>query len=283
MAHLANRVPTSSTSTIAGLFRDDGKAEKAIEDLRASGFSENEVGVATAHDEGGISDFWNKITSKLGKHERTEHANDLHESLVDSGVPDQQARYFNSVLAQGGVLVTVHTGADRAPKAIGILQRNGADVGSGATEWDRAQTKTQEGTAGRQTMQLVGEILRVHKERVSRGEVRLRKEVVSEKQNIEVPVSREELVIERVPGSGREAAGAEVGSGQKEIRLPLSEERVHVEKKPVVNEEVRVGKRQVQDTKRVTDEVRHEELRTETEGDVRKDQAALKDKTRKSA
>ena len=124
--------------------------------------------------------------------------------------------------------------------------------------------------------------MRVHKERVSRGDVRLRKEVVSEKQNIEVPVTREELVIERVPGEGRDAAGAKVGSGEKEIRVPLTEERVQVEKKPVGNEEVRVGKRQVQDTKRVSDEVRHEELRTETEGDVGKD-SDVKEKTQRSA
>ena len=63
---------------------------------------------------------------------------------------------------------------------------------------------------------------------------------------------------------------------------PLTEERVQVEKKPVVNEEVRVGKRQVQDTKRISDDVRHEELRTETEGDIGKDEG-LKDKTRRTA
>ena len=105
---------------------------------------------------------------------------------------------------------------------------------------------------------------------------------MTEKQNIEVPVTREELIVERVQGEGREAPGAQIGSGQKEIRIPLTEERVQVEKKPVVNEEVRVGKRQVQDTKRVSDEVRHEELRTETEGDVGKDKG-LKEKTRRSA
>src|SRR5204863_7389667 len=123
-----------------------------------------------------------------------------------------------------------------------------------------------------------------HKERVSHGEVRLRKEVVTERQNVEVPTTREELVVERVPGGGREATGAGVGSGEKEIRVPLSEERVRVEKKPVVNEEVHVGKRQVQDTKRVSDQVRHEELRTETEGDVDKEQIErAKEKTRRTA
>jgi uncharacterized protein (TIGR02271 family) len=144
------------------------------------------------------------------------------------------------------------------------LQQNGANVGSAAAEWRSTPTDVQSG----RTIRLVGEILRVHKERVSRGEVRLRKEVVTETKTIEVPVTREELVIERAPGDGREAAGAQVGSGEKEIRVPLSEERVHVEKKPVVNEEVRVGKRQVQDTKRVSEQVQHEELTTETHGDV---------------
>jgi uncharacterized protein (TIGR02271 family) len=273
------KIPTS-TGGIAGVFKDENKAERAIEELRTAGFSDREIGIATAHQEGTIGKFWDSITSKFGKQEHTEHASDLHESLRDSGVPDHQARYFNSVLAKGGVLITVHTDAARTSQAMSILQRNGADVGTAAAEWERAQSAKSEEVAGQ--IQLIGEILRVHKDRVSRGEVRLRKEVVTEKQNIEVPVTREELVIERVTGESREAAGAEVGSGQKEIRVPLTEERVHVEKKPVVNEEIRVGKRQVQDTKRVSDEVRHEELRTETDGEVAKDKD-VKDKTRRIA
>jgi hypothetical protein len=60
--------------------------------------------------------------------------------------------------------------------------------------------------------------------------------VPSTEAHIEVPTTREELVVERAPGSGREAAGQQVGSGEKEIRIPLTEERIHVEKKPVVNE-----------------------------------------------
>jgi uncharacterized protein (TIGR02271 family) len=194
-----------------------------------------------------VGTFWDKLTNRFGKHEHTERAADLEESLRDSGIPEQQASYFNSELGRGGVLVTVHAGAERATKALSILQQNGADVGSAAAEWRGTRTGIQTGTptVGGQRIQLLGEILRIHKERVSRGEVRLRKEVVTEQQNIEVPTRREELVVERVPGSGREATGARVGSGEKEIRVPLSEERVHVEKKPVVKEEIQVGKRQV--------------------------------------
>jgi uncharacterized protein (TIGR02271 family) len=117
-------------------------------------------------------------------------------------------------------------------------------------------------------IQLFGETLRVHKERIQRGEVRLRKEVVSDQKTVDVPVMREELVIERVASDrSQPAQGADFGS-DKEIRIPLSEEQVHVEKTPVVNEEIRVGKRQVQDVKHVSDTVRHEEVRVDNEGDV---------------
>jgi uncharacterized protein (TIGR02271 family) len=271
------KIPGTTNATIAGLFRDESKAEMAIEELRAAGFSQSEIGVATPHEEGKTGSFWDKISSRFGKEEHTEHATDLEESLRDSGIPDQQARYFNSELGRGGALVTIHTDPERSNKALAILQRNGADVGSAAAEWKGGK---QTGVGG-QRIQLLGEILRVHKERVSRGEVRLRKEVVTEQQNIEVPTTREELIVERIPGDGREASGTQVGSGEKEVRVPLTEERVHVEKKPVVNEEVHVGKRQVQDTKRVSDTVRHEELRTEGDTDEKVDRT--KEKTRRTA
>ena len=128
---------------------------------------------------------------------------------------------------------------------------------------------------------LRGEVLRTYKERVQRGEVRLRKEIVTEKQNIEVPVTREELVIERVPASGEAQAG-EIGTDtNQEIRVPLSEEHVRAEKQPVVNEEVRVGKRAVQNTEHVSDNVRHEELRVDKSGDVNVDSDVSKAGKRK--
>jgi uncharacterized protein (TIGR02271 family) len=271
------KIPGTTNVAIAGLFKDEGKAEKAIEELKAAGFSESEIGVATPHEEGKTGSFWDKVSSRFGKEEHTEHATDLEESLRDSGIPDQQARYFNSELGRGGALLTIYANPDRSNKALAILQRNGADVGSAAAEWKGGNQTS----VGGQRIQLLGEILRVHKERISRGEVRLRKEVVTEKQNIEVPTTREELVVERIPGDGREASGTQVGSGEKEIRVPLSEERVHVEKKPVVNEELHVGKRKVQDTKRVSDTVRHEELRTE--GDIDEKVERTKEKTRRTA
>src|SRR5205085_11143867 len=103
-------------------------------------------------------------------------------------------------------------------------------------------------------------------------------EVVSERHNVEVPVTREELVIERKPATGREASRTDF-EHDKEIKVPLTEERVQVEKRPVVREEVTVGKRQVQDTKNVGDDLRHEELRVEKEGDVSVEDATRRKKS----
>jgi uncharacterized protein (TIGR02271 family) len=126
-------------------------------------------------------------------------------------------------------------------------------------------------------VQLFGEVLRVHKERISRGEVRLRKDVVTENQTIEVPVTREELVLERVAVSpNTPATSATIGRSQ-EIRVPLSEDSVRVEKQPVITEEVVVGKREVSDVARVSDEVRREELRVDSDLDTPKRTAAGED------
>jgi uncharacterized protein (TIGR02271 family) len=128
-------------------------------------------------------------------------------------------------------------------------------------------------------IQLISEVLRVHKERVARGEVRLRKEVRTETQNVQVPVTREEIVIERNPVEGEHRAAGAIGSDQG-IRVPLTEERVQVEKVPMVREEVNVGKRTVSNTQNVSDQVRREELEVEGADEKLRD---AKDPNRKIA
>jgi uncharacterized protein (TIGR02271 family) len=113
-------------------------------------------------------------------------------------------------------------------------------------------------------VELREEELRIEKDRVQAGEVRLRKEVVSEERTIDVPVTREEVVVERRPAAGGSEAGA-IDEGE-EIRIPLMEEEVRVEKTPVVREEVTLKKRQVQDTEQVSETLRREEAHVEQTG-----------------
>ena len=121
-----------------------------------------------------------------------------------------------------------------------------------------AQSKSAR-AAERERIQLREEELQAHKQRVETGAVRVRKEVVTEHRTIEVPVQREEIVIERQ---------APTGEPIEEIRIPVSEEQVTVEKRLVVKEEVTVGKRVVEGIERVGGEVRKEVVRVERAGDV---------------
>ncbi len=225
-------------------------------------------------------------------------------SLAGTGIPSARAAYLTRSLEPGGAIVTVHD-ANRAAEAEQILSANHARVryedigqnevvgdreyedevvGTEAERIDATDSTGQEitdtgyvdrrpvdaGTRSVDRVQLFGEVLRVHKERINQREVRVRKDVVTENQTIEVPVMREELVLERVSVSGNTPApSANIGRGQ-EIRVPLSEEKVRLEKQPVVREEVNVGKREVAGVETVSADVQREELRVDPDPEVGK-------------
>src|SRR5262249_30079252 len=89
--------------------------------------------------------------------------------------------------------------------------------------WDRlgggeTTAATGKQAAGEKTLQLHEEELRPRKQPVEKGEVRVRKEVVTEHKTVDVPVRREEVVIERRP-AGRKAGAADLRA--EEVRIPV--------------------------------------------------------------
>jgi uncharacterized protein (TIGR02271 family) len=234
-----------------------------------------------------------------GDYEYELTSNDFQGSLAGTGIPSDRAAYLTESLEPGGAIVTVHD-ANRTVEAEGILTANHAqvryeDIGQDEEadgEWiDAADSTGQEitdtgyvdrrpvGTETRDVdrVQLFGEVLRVHKERINRGEVRVRKDVMTETQTIDVPVMREELVLEQVAVSeNTPVSSADIGRGQ-EIRVPLSEEKVRVEKQPVVREEVNVGKREVAGVETVSADVRREELRVDPDPEAPKRSATAEE------
>ena len=96
------------------------------------------------------------------------------------------------------------------------------------------------------------------------GEVRLRKEVVTETKHIEVPVMREEVRVERVPvDAPRTARAGEASFREETLSMPLVEEEVEIRKRPVIKEEVRVKRQRVEHEQRADAEVRREEVHVE--------------------
>jgi uncharacterized protein (TIGR02271 family) len=187
-------------------------------------------------------------------------------ALVGWGIPEEDATYYESEVAAGRYLVTVEAG-DRATEAQAAMHRHGGFDRSAwaAVRADRANTLADGGmrTEDGRVIRLQEEHLKARKQPVETGAVRVRKEVHTEHQQINVPVEREEVVIERRAAAGRAGAG-EVKA--EEIRIPVKEERIHVTKETVAKEDVTVGKRKVHDTQTVAGDVRKEELVVESEG-----------------
>ena len=99
-------------------------------------------------------------------------------------------------------------------------------------------------------------------ERVEAGRARLRKYVVTETQRVDVPVSHEEVRLEREPitDANRDAAysGGEITDEEHEVTLRAERPVVSTEAEPV--ERVRLGKETVTGTETVSGEVRKEQV-----------------------
>ena len=249
--------------TIGGLFTDQARGEAALDQLKRAGFNSAQISEVLEDDaapppqklKNPIADFFT---------DHTVSGSEFTRDLTELGMPEADAKHFEDGVARGGALVTVKAD-ERASEAVQILQQNGADLGSlGRGGAAPAASGADQRKAGNdETMQLKAERLAVDKVRVASGSARVRKQVVTEQQNIDVPLMHEELVIERRPVSGGTPTGP---IGQDEtINVPLSREDVKVTKQAYVTEEVDIGKRVVTETQRVSEDVRHEELVTDTD------------------
>jgi len=192
-------------------------------------------------------------------------------ALIGAGVPEEEAEYYHSEFEAGRTIVTVKADG-RYDEAMAILRRHGAhDMTSRGSATAAASTAARTTVPMEDTIEVKEERLHAEKRPVDAGEVRVRKEVHTENKTMEVPVQREEVVIERTPVHGRAAteslAADDLREGE-EIRIPVREEQVDVSKDAAVVEEVKVGKRVVEDTQRVSGQVRKEEVKVEQTGDV---------------
>lgn len=106
------------------------------------------------------------------------------------------------------------------------------------------------------------EQLRIGTERVESGRVRLVKHVVTEQQQVQVPVSHEEVRLEREPLTGKDRAAAERGTGigEEQQEVTLHAEKPVVHKETVAKERVRLSKEKVTDTETVSGTVRKEQI-----------------------
>jgi stress response protein YsnF len=169
--------------------------------------------------------------------------------------------------------------ADRAVGGIGRTDETSRGRGIAGPVTDDAMTRSHEQ-------------LRVRTESQPNTRVRLRKHVVTEYQQITVPVQREEIRLEREPAadlsptaaaggtatvetrpeigaevSDRVRFGEEVRSGDEHV-VTLYEERPVVRSETVPVERVRLGKQAITEQQTLGGQVRREEIEVDTAPDV---------------
>jgi stress response protein YsnF len=267
--------PLLDTRTITAFFDDRSKADEAVENLVAAGIPRNSVslipGSSTAsaasppqaHEEG----FW--------------------ESLKAFFLPEEDRYTYAEALRRGGFLVSVRITDANYARAMDILDREGAvDIDERAETWRRegwsgytsksstlpsATTPSLQpgmvppgsaASGSEQVIPVVEEQLRVGKRVVAQGGVRVRSYVV------ESPVTEHVNLTEEHVNVARRAVDRPLQPGE----TPFQDRTVVIEEKreePVISkvarvkEELIVGKQSEQQTKTVSDKVRHTEVEVE--------------------
>ena len=209
--------------------------------------------------------------------DRIEDAPDLDEN-GHLTTEDQDAFYRHYGLENTQDVTTYETGNRFAET--GAAGAAGAGAGYAAGERTDVDTERRDVVdADRRDVADNDEIIRseeqlnVSKDRVETGEVRLRKYVVNETENVEVPVEREEVRVVREPITDADRANYDGNIGEQEASVTLSEDRVNVSKESVPVEKVSLEKDTVRGTETVSEDVRKERFETDgvVEGDVEGD------------
>jgi len=269
---------TTTQQVIVGVFDDRSQAEQAVNELLQTGFSNDQIRYS------GHGASSGGVLEKLKSLFTGQDTGRVYDDLVDLGVSADDANHYQREFEAGRAIVAVLAGG-HMQDATSILSRYGgygssrrfAGTGDYATNAGAAQTgmegdytadtgAAQTGTENAQRLKLREEQLRVQKQPVETGEARLRKDVVEEQKSMDVPVTHEEVYIERRPGSGQ-PSDAPIGESET-YRVPVRDEQVTTGKQTVETGEVAIGKRQYQETQPVSDTVRREEAHVERSGDV---------------
>lgn len=200
--------------------------------------------------------FWEKVKDFFtGESEAYDDRDGYTSRFTRYGLTDADAARYNSEVESGRIVLL-------APEVVGETTTAAATSDFAMDTMDTTDRLDAMGTERNteRKMKLREEELDVDKHEVSAGEVEVRKEVHEETRQIDVPVTREEIYVERKPVNKEDTAGTIGRMEDETIRVPLKEEEIEVRKRPVVKEEVEIGKKKVHETEEVMDTVKREEL-----------------------
>lgn len=175
---------------------------------------------------------------------------------------------FGDASARDGLVTDSAAGTgsvDGTATGAGYGAAGTTDAAAGADTTTRGAGHDTSGPNTDDAMTRSEERLRVGTQQVESGRARLRKYIVTEQQTVTVPVSHDEVTIEREPitDANRGAALGGADLSEEEHEVVLTEDRPVVQKETVPVERVRLGTEQVTENREVTEDVRHEEITTD--------------------
>ncbi|MGB6406102.1 MAG: DUF2382 domain-containing protein [Planococcus donghaensis] len=251
---------------LIGLFDAQAQVLIQVGQLKAAGYEEEELYLVSKHDEQidllithtavhidtqDRDNFKGKLISFLAGDDITKDA------FNRMGLDEEATDYYFQQVELGKLLL--YTSSQPA-----------AAIHSETNLQMEPQVDTEE-----QSLALHEERLSIEKNKTQTGEVQVHKQMVEEDKEIQVPVEREEVVVERRSASTAktdheepELTPAQVYEKGDAIHIPLTEERLDIGKKQVVREEIVIGKRKVKDVQVVNETVRREVADVEESGVV---------------
>ena len=184
--------------------------------------------------------------------------------LVQRGILNKERFLIPQELAESydGDIVRFRISEDEVLSKYREGAKGGGDRSRTETTTDEVVDREEE--VEEDTISLTEERLDVSKD-VKEDQVQITKEPITETKTVEVPVTHEEVSIERRSPSGGAGQVSSEGpvTSTEEISIPVKKEEVEVTKTPYVKEEVTVKKKPVTETREVTEEVTSERVSTE--------------------
>lgn len=282
---------TTRRSLLISVFNDQTQAEQAIERLQQAGINNDQIRYSAGgtHHGGFLAGMKSLFTGEKEGEESGQFSNDL----TSMGLSSDEADYYAREHEAGRTIVTVQPGTYEQDAQTILNSCGGSTYGAGTnaaqagsyqttsgssqpagttqqandTQASRTRSTDNYATTGQdQSLKLREERLRVEKERVQSGEVRLHKDVVTEQKSINVPVTHEEVFVEHRPVTDQRVSDTPIGKDEA-IRVPVSKEQVNVSKNTVETGEVHIGKHAVEGHQQVADTVQREEAHVERDGE----------------
>ncbi|WP_394139657.1 YsnF/AvaK domain-containing protein [Cytobacillus oceanisediminis] len=267
-------------ANIIGVYNSQREVVDAIQELQNDGYPVQDLSIIaqTEHLDSSLEDktgvhtetfetkdrdssesagFLNSLTSWFDD-DRTNQGPTV-EKFRELGMSNDEARKYETYVNEGKIILY----SDRIDTATGFKTGGTTEARMDSTYTDGFDQRNGLTEDEEHSLKLREEQLDVRKDRVQAGEVEIHKDVVEEQKTVNVPVEHEEVYVERRKVDDPTAASTSPIEDDETIRIPITEERVEVSKKPVVTDEVVVGKREVQETQQVTENLKKEEVHLE--------------------